>query len=226
MKKYAISDIHGCNKTFKNLLQTIGLNPEDQLFLLGDYIDRGIDSAGVIDTILQLKTNGYQVHCLRGNHEQMMLDAADERQKESNEMWLRNGGDKTLRSYYAGKHGTIPDAHLQFMDRLPVCKVTEDYLFVHAGLNFDTPNPLDNKWSMLWTRDWYKDLNPHWLGDRIIVHGHTPQKRENIERQMDRLDEFPVLNIDNGCVFNRMGLSHLCAVELTERKLTFEWRID
>lgn len=225
MKKYAISDIHGCNKTFNKLLDKIGLNLEDQLFLLGDYIDRGPDSAGVIDTILDLKAEGYQVHCLRGNHEQMMIEASDDTKYGSNEMWLRNGGRETLQSYYEGKYGTIPDAHLQFMDELSVCKVTDDFLFVHAGLNFDTPNPLDNKWSMLWIRDWYKDLNRHWLGDRIIVHGHTPQKRAKIEQQFAQLADFPVLNIDNGCVFNYTGLGNLCAVELTERVLTFMPRV-
>ncbi|MFK7936888.1 MAG: metallophosphoesterase family protein [Saprospiraceae bacterium] len=221
MKKYAISDIHGCNDTFKNLLDKIGLNADDQLFLLGDYIDRGKDSAGVIDTILQLKADGYQVHCLRGNHEQMMIEAADDLKKTSNEMWLRNGGKETLHSYYGGQHGTIPDTHLQFLDQLSACKITNDFLFVHARLNFDLPNPLEDRRSMLWIRNWYKNLNRRWLGDRIIVHGHTPKKREVIEQQLEDLDDFPVLNIDNGCVFNYYGMGNLCAFNLTDRELTF-----
>ena len=73
MSKYAISDIHGCIATFKTLLDKIKFSKEDELYLLGDYIDRGPDSKGVIDHIWYLQKSGYQVHCLRGNHENMLL---------------------------------------------------------------------------------------------------------------------------------------------------------
>lgn len=227
MKKYAITDIHGCNKTFNQLLDKIAFTTTDQLFLLGDYVDRGPDSSGVIDTILDLQQQGYNIHCLRGNHEQMMIDASDPNAPLSdNTVWLRNGGDRTLRSYYEGPHRSIPDAHFHFLDSLSVCKITEQFVFVHAGLNFDTPNPLDNQYSMLWIRNWYDDLNRHWLGDRIIVHGHTPQKRSRIERQLRKLDDFPVMNIDAGCVFDYVGFGHLCAFDLEQRTLTFVKRVE
>ncbi len=69
MRKLAIGDIHGCNKTFKALLDQINLSKDDELTLLGDYIDRGPDSKGVIDTIINLQSSGYQVRALRGNHD-------------------------------------------------------------------------------------------------------------------------------------------------------------
>lgn len=75
MKKYAITDIHGCNKTFQALLDKIAFTTADALYLLGDYIDRGPDSKGVFDTIFNLQETGHSVHCLRGNHEAMFLDS-------------------------------------------------------------------------------------------------------------------------------------------------------
>jgi serine/threonine protein phosphatase 1 len=92
LKKFAISDIHGCNRTFNEVLQKTGLNKDDQLFLLGDYIDRGPDSKGVIDTIFNLQNEGYQVHCLRGNHEQMLMDAWQKNDFHYTRRWLMHGG--------------------------------------------------------------------------------------------------------------------------------------
>jgi len=83
MKKYVISDIHGCAKTFKALVDRISFSREDELYLLGDYIDRGPDSKGVIDHIWDLLETGYTVHCLTGNHEQMFLHAIDARDELS-----------------------------------------------------------------------------------------------------------------------------------------------
>ena len=72
MNKFAISDIHGCAKNFKALLDRISLSLGDELYLLGDYIDRGPDSKGVIDHVWQLQKTGHTVHCLCGNHEQRL----------------------------------------------------------------------------------------------------------------------------------------------------------
>ena len=73
---FAIGDIHGCSKTFKKLLlDKIKINKSDTIYCVGDYIDRGEDSKGVIDFILDLRAEGYTIHTLRGNHEQMLLDS-------------------------------------------------------------------------------------------------------------------------------------------------------
>ena len=98
MRKIAVSDIHGCLKTFKALVEEqVVLNPQDELYLLGDFIDRGPDSKGVLDYVMQLDEAGYQVHCLRGNHEDMMLQAV--RDREDIGMWLFNGGQQALDSF-------------------------------------------------------------------------------------------------------------------------------
>ena len=93
-KTYAISDIHGCSQTFTELLNKISFSTNDTLYLLGDYIDRGPGSIQTIDKIIQLQSSGYNIKCLRGNHEQMMLNSIH--RPEESTLWEKNGGDKVL----------------------------------------------------------------------------------------------------------------------------------
>ena len=226
MRQFAISDIHGCNKTFGALLDQIALTREDELYLLGDYIDRGPDSKGVIDRILQLKDEGYRVHCLMGNHEQMMSFALlEEAWKET---WTLNGGLNTLESFGASSLFEIPEMYIDFLAHLPLFLEAGGFILVHAGLNFKAENPLSNEFSLVWIRDWYRNINYGWLGDRIILHGHTPVSRQHIELQCQALDRLRVLNIDGGCVFNRRSvkLGYLCAFDMTNRELHFRKSVE
>lgn len=224
MRKIAISDIHGCNRSFLALLDQVALTTSDQLFLLGDYVDRGKDSKGVIDTILNMQQNGYKVKCLMGNHEQMMLDALADTNEEDVEIWLINGGIETLDSYKVNGKPEIPEKHATFLENLELYCEVDEYILVHAGLNFKMPMPLSDEVSMLWIRDWYHNLNKNWLGDRIIVHGHTPTPKVDIEKQFANLEKLPVLDIDAGCVHKgrRRGVGYLCAFDLTNKSLYFQ----
>ncbi len=223
MKKYVISDIHGCKKTFIALLDKIGLSTSDELYLLGDYIDRGPDSKGVLDTIFELQQNNYKVNCLRGNHEQMLLDQRSEGEISA---WTRHGGLQTLQSFGIADGMYIPHAYIRFLTDLPYYLLVDDYLLVHAGVNFKVLNPLEDIVSMIWLRDWYKDVDKHWLGKRIVIHGHTPMSRLSIQYQLEQLETLPVLDIDNGCCFNREGMGALCAFDMGERKLVFQRNVD
>ena len=224
MNRWAISDIHGCVRTFRALLQKINFTKKDELYLLGDYIDRGPDSKGVIDHIWQLREDGFTVRCLRGNHEQLAIDAKTDRNDER--MWLANGGPQTLISFRASNINAIPKPYLNFLENLPHYFEVENYILVHAGLNFDMPNPLDGLTSMMWIRRWYEDINYHWLDNRIIVHGHTPQKKQIIEHQHKKLEKRGVLDIDCGCVFDISNMGYLCAFNLTDQELVFQVNID
>ena len=217
--RYAISDIHGCNRTFRRLLQTIQFSTNDQLFLLGDYIDRAPDSKGVIDTIFELRDCGHTVHCLRGNHEQMMLDALDQGDQEHRQ-WLRNGGLQTLQSF----QGNISDRHLQWLDKLPLYFELKDYWLVHAG--FDFTKPLRDANAMLWSRRWYPAIDYEWLGTRTILHGHTPIIRPMMEQQLESIAQNQYLDIDGGCVFGRRKYGYLCAFHLDTKRLTFQRTLE
>jgi serine/threonine protein phosphatase 1 len=220
MRRFAISDIHGCLKTFQALLETIRFSKTDELFLLGDYIDRGPDSKGVIDHIWKMQEEGHTVHCLRGNHEQMLID-----DRLSPNKWYP-GEAATLRSFGVAHHIDIPSPYIKWMRGLPHFIETEGYILVHAGLNFKLENPMEGLEAMLWIRQWCDRIDRQWLGERIVVHGHTPMHRERIEKQIGKLEHIPVVDIDAGCVWNQPGLQHLCALELDSRELHFQINVE
>ena len=226
MNKYAVSDIHGCLKTFKALLTKLDFSKQDELYLLGDYIDRGPDSKGVIDYIWHLQDQGYQVACIRGNHEQMLLDCVNHEDKFL--LWEYNGGDTTMLSF-GGRHlSAIPAPYLTWLAALPYYLEVDQYILVHAGFKFDMPNPFDEKQAMIWQRDWYDRIDYHWLGDRIIIHGHTPLSQVGIQDMVKHVKRRPVIDIDNGCVFwaRHSGMGRLCALELNTHQLHFQKYID
>lgn len=223
MRILAISDIHGCLYTFKALLKQINFSKKDRLYLIGDFIDRGPYSKGVIDHVWYLIEEGYSITCIKGNHEQMLLNGITDFDTAKN--WLFHGGSQTLDSFKAMNLAAIPKKYIDWMKSLPHSVATPDYIFVHAGLNFDVPNPYEAKHSMLWIRNWYENINYNWLGKRIIVHGHTPFQKKSIEEMFNKIDYLQAIDIDAGCCFDYEGLGHLCCVDLTNRQLYFKKRI-
>jgi serine/threonine protein phosphatase 1 len=219
MRLFAISDIHGCAQTFRELLEKIGLNQDDHLVLVGDYIDRGPDTKGVIDQILFLREKGYAITTLKGNHEDLMLEALENEEYLAH--WISNGGQDTLHSFGIASPNDLSPFYLDFFRDLKNFHETEEAFFVHAGFNFRAADPLEDKTAMLWIRHWYDQLDREWLDDRLIVHGHTPQPRPRIELQLDLIDRMPVLDIDCGCVYPREHMHQLCAFDLTNRCLHF-----
>ena len=220
MKKYAISDIHGCNITLHALLEKLNLQPEDELYFLGDYIDRGPNSKGVIDTILDLKAQGFKVECLIGNHEDAMLKSRFDYSIRSN--WISTwGGKEALQSFDAWLD-KIPDKYWDFMENLKPYLEVDDYILVHAGLNFRAKEPFEDEYSMMWIRDWYGKIDYKWLGRRMVIHGHTPTKKQDIEAMAAAVNSSHFLDIDAGC----FCYGWLCAFELTEQKLIFQECLD
>ena len=220
MRTYVIGDIHGCNRTFQALLGRLALRPGDTVVLLGDLIDRGPDSKGVVDTVWRLQDErGVHVICLRGNHEQLLLDALDDPQHL--DAWLFNGGRQTLHSFGLDHPEALPAAYLQFFYKMPHWHEIKGYLCVHGGLDFSAPDPLERTDAMLWIRRWYDQIDYTWLGERIILHGHTPVDMEAIRAQYNKLPAKQYLNLDNGCVYallegGRAGLGALLAIRLED----------
>ncbi|MEM9545064.1 MAG: metallophosphoesterase family protein [Bacteroidota bacterium] len=217
--RYAISDIHGCFKTFKRLLERIHFSIEDELYLLGDYIDRGPDSKGVIDLIRRLRKKNYTIHCLMGNHEYMLIEEL------KHNVWPP-GVPETLESFKVSHNNQIAQEYVRWFKDLSYYFELDNYILVHAGLSFYSQNPLLDEYDMLWVRGWYGKLDWDWLEDRIILHGHTPIHKGKIESMRDQIDEDRILNIDNGCVFKEQGLNHLCCFNLGTRELIFESNRD
>jgi serine/threonine protein phosphatase 1 len=181
---------------------------KDELYCLGDYVDRGPDSKGVIDFILELREQGFTVHTLRGNHDQMMMDA--QKNPESFKDWLRNGGSTTLQSFHVESYDELDSKYKRFFYETQYYIETGKYILVHAGLNFRYDNPFEDKHAMMWIRGFSVDEKK--LEGRIIVHGHTPIPWEIIQTQNGQ----QVIDIDGGCVYpNLHGFGHLVAMNLT-----------
>ena len=220
-REIAISDVHGCYKTFRALVEErVQLTKDDALYLLGDYIDRGPDSKAVIDYILKLKNNGYDLHCLRGNHEQMLLDA--KKNVDNLRLFLRNGGKQTLENYNCTIVQLQEHPHYKFFQNLKYFIELEDYYLVHAGFNFRSENPFLDTKSMLWIRSWYSKIKHDLLKGKVIVHGHTPQTIRSIKAMCHNMRINKYMNIDAGCFYHKK----MCALDLTNQKLYFQDCLD
>lgn len=189
---YAVGDVHGCRRQLLALERAIledaaAIPGEKWIVMLGDYIDRGPESAGVVDHLLQPPPDGFLRHALRGNHEQMMLDFLDD--PRSNLHWLDQGGAATLASYGVDRAQAfgrsddlaallgqiaerVPSSHIEFLRGLPVLVGLPGWLFVHAGLRPGVGLERQSTEDLLWIRDPFL-YGPGMPGIRV-VHGHTP----------------------------------------------------
>jgi serine/threonine protein phosphatase 1 len=174
---FAVGDVHGCLEKLQRLVEACeahaGGRPAHFVFL-GDYIDRGPDSRAVIEFLMRRQqAQPDAVVCLRGNHEQLALDAhADQRAMPA---WLRNNGATTQRNYWR-TGGRISPAHLVWLAALPLCHDDGLRFFVHAGVDLDVPLHEQEPDVMLWTREPFLSWSDEVDCGRFIVHGHTPQK--------------------------------------------------
>ncbi len=226
MRKIAISDIHGCYLTFqKLLLEVIQFSKDDELFLLGDYVDRGPSSKQVLDFIFDLQQKEYKVHCLLGNHEEAMLDCTQGKGSKMN--WIRHGGIMTMNSFDVSSPQEIPEKYVNFIKNLDYYFEIDNYILVHSGLNFSSPTPLQDKSGMLWSRGWETYTDKTWLGQRTVIYGHTPVKRQEIEKNLSLIQERQILNIDAGCYGKGYpGHGVLCAFDMTNHELFFQENLD
>ena len=164
--RWVIPDIHGCLKTLKYLIENrINLSKDDSLYVLGDYIDRGKDSKGVIDYIISLQDSGYKIHCIRGNHEDYCIKAWEADQKrflfrsKIEKEWRKNGANRTLQSFDAKRPRDINKFYIDWMKNTEYYIELDNCILVHAGFNFKIENPFEDKYSMLWLRDFKVDKN-------------------------------------------------------------------
>jgi serine/threonine protein phosphatase 1 len=200
----AIGDIHGCVAALDALLEAIDPRPDDLIVTLGDYIDRGPDSRGVLDRLVELDHRCKLVPLL-GNHEVMLLQALGNERAAT--LWRECGGKATLASY-GGDLSDIPREHLRFFTRCRRFYETDSHLFVHA--NYDAELPLDQQSDelLLWTHIRHRMPKPHRSG-KVAVVGHTPQGGR-------RVLETPHLICLDTCCY---GDGCLSAMELATRQL-------
>jgi len=170
MRTLAIGDIHGCLKALETLADYVNFSPDDTIITLGDYIDRGPNSKGVIDYLLELRKT-HQLITLKGNHEAMMEDARSQYDDLMN--WLMNGGIETLTSFAAVEFDQIPQHYWKFLESCQGYHETDNHIFVHAGIVPDLPLDEQSNDTLYWLR--FNSLTPH-QSKKTIICGHTPQR--------------------------------------------------
>lgn len=173
---FAIGDIHGCLTALDTLLDSLQLRPLDRLVLLGDYIDRGPNSRGVIERLLELERQGDHIF-LRGNHEAWMMSGAIDYSMFHS--WWDVGGAETMDSYGTHDLNDIPNSHWLFIERTRLFYETETHIFVHGASGQGPLEETGEQW-LLWSRIY--NIEPHPSGKRVIC-GHTSQKNG---RPLDR----------------------------------------
>lgn len=191
MTLYAIPDIHGHSAKLERALALIAADggAAAPVVFLGDLVDRGPDSRGVIQTLIDGRAAGRDWTVLRGNHDQMFLDAlADARAGAGNsrtaQIWRmpNNGGDATLAAYGLSGSATpqalldaVPAEHQAFVAGLPLTHEAGELLFVHAGIRPGVPLAHQSPDDLIWIREpFLSNRRDH---GRLIVHGHTPVDR-------------------------------------------------
>jgi len=210
-KIFAIGDIHGCRSKLEKLVPRIRIDGDkDTLVFIGDYIDRGPDSRGVVDLVLDLKEKIRTVICLKGNHEEMFLDYVCRGRDES--FYLFNGGDATIASYGCrktkeGMELDIPESHMDFFNSLLLWYETDEYIFVHAGLRDGVPLDDQDAHDLLWVR--YEFIRSSYDFGKTVIFGHTPISHG------DPLFLPGRIGIDTGAVYG----GRLTCVELPSRKV-------
>ena len=185
----AIGDIHGCSLALEALLRAIEIRGSDTVVTLGDYIDRGGDSRGVIDQILDLRQT-CNVVSLLGNHELMLCEVLAGADDGAN--WLACGGQATLASY-SGSLDNIPPSHRQFLDSLRHFYELDDYFFVHANYYYDMALEEQPETMLFWEHLHRSPPRPH-VNGKVAIVGHTPQLSGEILRLGEHL-----VGIDTFC---------------------------
>lgn len=204
---YAVGDVHGHARELECLLRRIEEDvraapsaDRPLLVFLGDYVDRGPDSRGVIDAVLALEADAaFEVVALMGNHEDALIRfLADPAYADA---WIDNWGEATLRSYGIDPWGgeavqarfaaALPEAHRGFLGRLALSHTVGDYHFVHAGVRpgvaLDAQEPRD----LMWIR--HEFLLSNAAFGKVVVHGHTPAYDPEIRANR--------IGVDTGCYF-------------------------
>ncbi len=203
MRTIAIGDIHGCLRALEGLVAAIEPTESDRLIFLGDYVDRGPHSKGVIDLLLELRKR-CQMVCLLGNHEVMLRLVLN---GPITQEWLQLGGSETLASY-GGSLKNMPGAHVDFLFSLRPYYETESAVFVHA--NYDAELAMqDQPEELLYWEHLGVLPGPHRSGKKVFV-GHTPQISGEVGDfgYLKCLDTFcfgggwlTAMEVDQGCLW-------------------------
>jgi len=218
MSKFIIGDIHGCARTFLELVRKLPTGNLQDIVLVGDLIDRGPRSKDVVEFVME-----NNVPCVLGNHEQMLLDWI-EGEEYRDGIWEMNGGVDTLKSY--GEDNKIPFTHVRFIKSLPLFLEYPDSVNDKGDHLLVTHSSAGNVWGQCSpenpifkkTVTWDRNSFPPKIDGIYNVFGHTPREVACIKPYW--------ANVDTGAVFKRGLYGKLTALQFPEMKIYQQENID
>lgn len=204
---FAVGDIHGRGDVLSELLEAIEPQPSDVFVFLGDLINRGPHTKQVIEQVLSL-SDKCNVHVIRGNHEEMFIEACEGSTSEL-KRFLQFGGDKMLRSYGVGMISDIPWAHSELLRNKTKDYVeSSDHLFTHAGyLPFMALGATPAK-ILRW--DFMDNVPDQHMSGKIVIYGHSSV--------LEIIDSGHAICIDTACGVDDVK-GKLTALEVNTRKV-------
>lgn len=230
-RRIVIGDIHGCLKTLQELLEKkILVTAQDQLYFVGDYIDRGPDSKGVLDYLIGMKRNGFKMVFIRGNHEEMLIESFSS--EAFFHPWIYNGGGKTLESFGISQEDylelpgdrKLPKKYMEFLSHTTYFVELDKVFIVHAGFNFNDKNPFHDLDAMIWSRNF--DYDRFKSKGKPVIHGHTPTSLDSIRKTLFN-PERTLINIDGGCVYTEFPeMGNLIALDIDKWQMFLQPNID
>jgi serine/threonine protein phosphatase 1 len=223
--RLAISDIHCHARTFAALLERVNIGPGDELFILGDLVNRGPNLKELLKLLIHLEHWGIEIHYLLGNHEELLMDGLNKPNRRK--LWLSRGGKDSLSAFSDLEElkTSIQPLKKKFKHFIEL----DDYVLVHAGLSKRSFNGkrLKRHREMYWIRNWRRKFDFSLIQGKTVIHGHTPQMVKQIKSGLKRIEKSKALSIDSGCYLKgREGYGSLCAFNLDSRELTFQKNID
>lgn len=226
MSRFVVSDIHGCSKTLKALIDKVGLNKQDKIYFLGDYIDRGVDSAGVIDFIMDLKEQDYDVYTLRGNHEENLIDAYKNYEPKLFQKFVERINKS---ANLLDEEGKLKTKYIDFVLNLAYFIELEDFWLVHAGFNTNIEDMFSDTLAMIETRRFEYDEEK--LKGKKVIHGHQVIYLSEIEIAIK--ENKNIIPLDNGCVYSKphkiydyKQVGNLCCLNMDTKELILQRNID
>ena len=216
-RRLVIPDVHGCYFTLIALMEKIKVAPDDQLFFLGDYVNKGPHNRKVLEYIFNLQQQHERLYLLRGNHEQMYLDCLN----NYSDMLIPYTAE--LKALDLLENGQMHPRYIQFFQSLPYFLELPDCWLVHAGFNFNADDPFSDTESMLTIRDFPYDAKA--AKNKPIVHGHNPLQFSTIYEAIS--NHASVIPLDNGCVYtDRSGQGQLLCFNLDTREVIAQKNIE
>jgi serine/threonine protein phosphatase 1 len=221
-RQLVIGDVHGCARTLKALFENIDLQKNDQLFFVGDYINKGPDSKGVLDMLIKLKKKNKNVYFIKGNNESYFYKTL----KKSDERIL-----KLARRYevedlfkYEGSKFSLRKRYRKFLKSTCNYIESDGFYVVHAGFDFKSEIPFYDTYSMLWMRNF--KANKKLQGFKPVIHGHKITSIKQIKKAVE--NEKYDLPIDNGCVLGNKNKNYgrLVCLNFTDNKLIEQKNIE